>query len=269
MIKTYEEFVEKLNRKIKSNDDFYYELLKTVVKNPNRYTGIFRLSNAKTKLLQNVTQSREIKFGDFMEDIVTEYIEEMGYTNLDKNIGKDEKGDALSADQIFKIGDGVCLIEQKVRDDHDSTKKRGQYENFRKKYSLLKRNYPNGKIRAIMWFVDDSLVKNKKYYMKRINAETLEGIEIDVYYGAQLFEQLFERIDIWDEIVKYLSRNKEERSEEILTIPDFDTSPEMYSALKRLKKCHPRLYKKLISDTSQYVQLRKELFPTGENLKKL
>lgn len=31
MIKTYEDFVEKLNRKIKSDDDFYFELLCTVV----------------------------------------------------------------------------------------------------------------------------------------------------------------------------------------------------------------------------------------------
>ena len=66
---TYEHFIDKLNAKIKSDESFIYELLVTAVKNPNRYTGIFRLSNAKTKLIQNVTQSREIKFGDFMEEI--------------------------------------------------------------------------------------------------------------------------------------------------------------------------------------------------------
>lgn len=80
----YEEFKRKLDEKIKSDDDFYYELLVTVIKNPNRYTGIFRLSNAKTKLVQNVTQSREIKFGDFMEEIVTDYIELIGKTNHEK-----------------------------------------------------------------------------------------------------------------------------------------------------------------------------------------
>ena len=95
MILTYEFFVEKLNEKIKSDADFCYELLKNVIDNPHRYTGIFRLSNAKTKLIQNVTQSREIKFGDFMEDIVTLYIEKMGYNNLNKRIGTDENGDAL------------------------------------------------------------------------------------------------------------------------------------------------------------------------------
>lgn len=123
MIKTYNEFINLLNKKIKSDEQFVYELLITVIKNPNRYTGIFRLSNAKTKLIQNVTQSREIKFGDFMEEIITDYIFDMGYKNIDKNIGCDEEGNALSADQVFIKDKTLYLIEQKIRDDHDSTKK--------------------------------------------------------------------------------------------------------------------------------------------------
>lgn len=140
----YSQFIHKLEDRITTDDNFNYELLKTVIKYPKRYTGIFRLSNAKTKLIQNVTQSREIKFGDFMEDIVTDYIAIMGYTNLDKNIGNDEDGNALSADQVFKkeTENTVYLIEQKIRDDHDSTKKRGQFQNFKKKYMLLKRQFP-------------------------------------------------------------------------------------------------------------------------------
>ena len=127
----YSYFIGKLNERIKSDDSFNFELLKTVIKNPNRYTGIFRLSNAKTKLIQNVTQSREIKFDDFMEDIVTDYISMMGYKNLSKNIGNDEDGNALSADQVFTKGNTVFLIEQKIRDDHDSTKKRGDRKSTR------------------------------------------------------------------------------------------------------------------------------------------
>ena len=58
------------------------------------------------------------------------------------------------------------MIEQKMRDDHDSTKKRGQFENFLKKVSYLKEKFPNKEIEAGMWFVDNSLVKNKKYYLE-------------------------------------------------------------------------------------------------------
>ncbi len=66
-----------------------------------------------TKLVQNATQSREIKFGDFLENIVTKYIEIMGYINLDKSIGVDDDGNALEADQVFCSGDTIYLIEQK------------------------------------------------------------------------------------------------------------------------------------------------------------
>ena len=115
MLKQYENFAQELSDKIKSDDEFYYELLITVIENPRRYTGIFRVSNAKTKLIQNVTQSREIKFGDFMEDVITCYIAEMGYENLDKKIS-----DNLEADQLFTDGNTIYLIEQKMRDDHDN-----------------------------------------------------------------------------------------------------------------------------------------------------
>lgn len=266
MIFTYEHFIEKLNLKIKSDESFVYELLVTVVKNPNRYTGIFRLSNAKTKLIQNATQSREIKFGDFMEDIVTEYIAAMGYTNLDKNIGTDEEGNALSADQVFMKDNTVYLVEQKIRDDHDSTKKRGQFQNFKKKYLLLKNMYPGYNVNATMWFIDDSLVKNKNYYLSEAESETADNVTLNIYYGGTLFEELFNRSDVWDEICSYLARNKRERNDEILHIPDFDTSPEILAALRKLKSNKPSLYRRLISNQPAYVQLRNELFPTGTNL---
>lgn len=264
----YLQFKDKLEHRIITDDSFNYELLKTVIKNPKRYTGIFRLSNAKTKLIQNVTQSREIKFGDFMEDIVTDYIAIMGYTNLDKNIGNDEDGNALSADQVFKKGteNTVYLIEQKVRDDHDSTKKRGQFQNFKKKYMLLKRQFPNCKINATMWFIDDGLVKNKNYYISETVNNNVYGITQNILYGEELFTQIFKNVDVWKEICGYLKRNKQERSNEILTIPDFDTSIEMLEALKKVKTNDTNLYRKLISDKPEYIQLRAELFPTGKNL---
>ena len=271
MILSYEHFVDKLNEKIKEDDAFYYELLETVIKNPKRFTGIFRLSNAKTKLIQNVTQSREIKFGDFMEDIITDYIEAMGYQNQDKSIGTDEEGNELNADQVFTSDRDrtVFLIEQKIRDDHDSTKKRGQYQNFQKKYKLLRRLYPSDLVEATMWFIDDSLKKNKRYYFGRAADEDVLGVNINIYYGEELFTKLFHRSDVWEEIVCYLQKNKMERSSETLTIPDFDTSDEMYQALRKLKKENPKLYKKLLSPRPVYVQLRNELFSTGYNINRV
>ena len=262
MIKNYKDFSDELNEKIKSDDEFYYELLITVINNPQRYTGIFRVSNARTKLLQNVTQSREIKFGDFMEDVITWYLSQMGYENLDKKIDDD-----LLADQLCKQENIIYLIEQKIRDDHDSTKKEGQYNNFRKKYLRLKEKYPEFIIEAVMWFIDDSLKKNKKYYLEQANLNFETGINVHIMYGIELFTEIFKRPDVWNEICRHLERNKKERSNEVLTIPDFDTSDEILRALKKLKNEKNNLYKKLISSKPEYLQLRNELFPTGKNLK--
>lgn len=117
-----------------------------------------------------------------------------------------------------------------------------------------------------MWFIDDSLVKNKNYYTEEANNEQLTGIDINIFYGGILFNKLFNRTDVWDEICAYLERNKQERSNEALNIPNFNTSPEVKEAIKRLKKEEPNLYKKLTSDKPEYIQLRNELFPSGINI---
>lgn len=273
MLISYDDFKRKLDEKIKCDDDFYYELLTTVIDNPERYTGIFRISNVKTKLIQNVTQSREIKFGDFMEEIVTEYLGLIGCENQEKDI-RDDKGNVLKTDQYFIYDDTVFLIEQKIRDDHDSSKKDGQYDNFQKKYALLKRLHPDKPINATMWFVDNSLTKNKKYYEDRIDKENLADIRISIKYGEELFNDIIKRPDVWEEICDHLERNKKERSREELKIPDFDTDDEIYRALVRLKKEKPRTFSSLIGETKvgqrpKYVQLRKELFPTERNFKRI
>lgn len=265
---TYDKFKNRLNERI-FGEDLNYEILLTVLKNPKRYIGLFRITNAKTKLIQNLTQSCEIKFGDFIEDILSEYIDEMGYEALDKNIGFDEENNKLNADQIFKDKHTLYLIEQKIRDDHDSTKKRGQYANLIKKIKILKQNFPNFSIIACMWFSDDSLKKNKKFYEEQSYNNTDDRVDIFVFYGKELFEKLFNRRDIFDELISHLRKNKEERSKDILSVPDFDMSEEIKNTLLKIKKNYPKLIKNLLSNKNEFIELRKELFPTGENLKDL
>ena len=146
-------------------------------------------------------------------------------------------------------------------------KKRGQYQNFRKKYLCLKKQYPNYTINAIMWFIDNSFTKNYKYYQNEVDKENNKNIEIHILYGESLFTQIFNREDVWNEIYEYLIKNKKERSDEILNIPSFDTSEEIFMALQKLKKQKSNLLQKLLSDSPIYIQLRRELFPTEENLK--
>ncbi|MDR2828704.1 MAG: hypothetical protein LBV51_04720 [Acholeplasmatales bacterium] len=119
----YEEFKKMLDEKMKVGSDLYIDLLSTIINNPSRYTGLYRLTNVNEKIAQNISQSNEIKFGDFMEDIVTEYLIENGFQTYHKKIVDNEKNKILSVDQLFAGNENIYIVEQKMRDDHDSTKK--------------------------------------------------------------------------------------------------------------------------------------------------
>lgn len=263
MLITYDEFCQKLLNTIQSGDDFYLELVKTVIDNPARYCGLFRLSNAKTKLIQNVTQSKEIKFGDLIEEISTEYISKLGYSNFDKNLGADANGDVLNVDQYFTDGKTIYMAEMKIRDDHDSTKKRGQYSNFEKKIRLIKSRHPNQHIDASMWFVDDGLVKNKNYYQSEMDNEHFDNCSLHLYYGGTFFESLNNGKEAWNELVSILKEYRKDNSSVDVYIPDFGSSEEILKALVNLPYSY---WNKLLSTNEKYVLLRNELFGSGNNI---
>lgn len=265
MIITYDEFCETLLRTIQTGEDFYSDLLETVIKNPARYCGLFRLSNARTKLIQNVTQSKEIKFGDLIEEITTEYLSRLGYKNFDKNLGYDSNGDELNVDQYFTDGTTIYMVEMKIRDDHDSTKKRGQYANFQKKIRLIKQRHPNKHIEASMWFVDDGLVKNKNYYKAQMQAEHFMNCTLHLYYGGEFFHSLQGGDTAWEELIDILRHYRIENADTDVDIPDFGSSQEMLKALVNLPTTY---WNKLNSNTDKYILLRNELFSGGNNIEK-
>lgn len=70
----YKEFAAILNDAIfeKSKSD----LLSKIAKHPERYVGLFRPSKPKAKVMQNLLQSHEIRFGDSFEVLISKYLEE-------------------------------------------------------------------------------------------------------------------------------------------------------------------------------------------------
>ena len=71
----YNKFKQILNETIfeKSKAD----LLTKIANSPSRYIGLFRPTKPKAKLLQNLLQSHEIRFGDAFEIIIEEYLRGM------------------------------------------------------------------------------------------------------------------------------------------------------------------------------------------------
>jgi len=265
MLIKYEEFIELLKQKIPVGDELYLALLKKIIENPERYCGLFRLSNVKNKLIQNLTQSNEIKLGDFLEDNLTICIERKGYKNLPKSLKANSQAQRYMADQLFEKNHEIYFIEQKIRDDHDSTKKRGQLSNFISKIKLIRNKYPNLKLNAYMWFIDESMHKNINYYSEEIAKLKFSNTSLSIYYGGKLFIDLGD-FDIWQNLVDNLTFYRANMSQETIIIPDFDISDEIFEAMKRLQK---RELMKLLSNKEIYIKVREELFSSNYNIERI
>jgi hypothetical protein len=225
---TYDKFVYILEKHLHKDEKI--ALLKSLAENPNRFVGIFRPTNPKTKIRQFLTQSGEIRFGDAMEEIITEFLKDSGYTILERTVRK-SNGELLNIDQHFQNNKGHYFIEQKVRDDHDSTKKRGQLNNFKEKYYELKNKY--GNIIGIMYFIDPFLKKNRNYYLEELENMKKQGEHVYLFYGKELFK--FLKIQhVWDKLIEWLKTWRQNIPE--LMKVDFDlTADESFHEIKNLE----------------------------------
>ena len=82
------------------------------------WIGLFRPTKPKTKLIQNITQSNEIKFGDALESIFEKYFKKIGFEILTKTYKL--SGRTLKIDQLIKKSNTIYLIEQKIRANNRS-----------------------------------------------------------------------------------------------------------------------------------------------------
>jgi hypothetical protein len=257
----YQEFVQVLNKRI-----FYgnkRELLGRLANNPERFIGLFRPSKPSTKILQHLLQSYEIRMGDALEEIIGLVIQGQGYILLDKNI-QGENNELLRLDQYFTDGQKYYFIEQKIRDDHDSTKKRGQMQNFEKKLKALYREHGSNLV-GIMYFIDPDFSKNKNYYQEQI--QTLRGgyeqVELHLFYGKQLFEYLG-IADFWDKMLGWLKKWKEDLPE----IPEINFDANPYESFMEIKDINASIWQKIISNDKLWEEgIIKALFRTGDTLK--
>lgn len=240
------------------------DLLKKVADYPDRYVGLFRPTKPEAKLLQNLLQSNEIRFGDAFEVVIEQYFISAGWRSLPQKIISKE-GDALDIDQLFIKDEKVLFIEQKVRDDHDSTKKRGQISNFEKKLEALVDIYGEKVEWGFFYFIDPSLIKNRNFYQPELKKlQESWGVHLSVSYGQDMFDQLG-RPDMWLNIMANLQKWRQD-------IPDlpninFDTNPA--ESAEEIKGLSFRIFRKLFDDERIVNQILPVLFPTGETLELL
>jgi len=256
----YERFKDILNKHIFEGEK--RDLLKRLADKPERFIGLFRPTKPGAKILQHLLQSHEIRFGDAMEEIIREIIGDLGYNNLPKNI-KNSNCEMLLIDQYFTNGITYYFIEQKVRDDHDSTKKRGQIENFEKKLEALY-NLHGKNLIGIMYFIDPDLRKNQNFYTEKLKEfSNFYGVELYLFYGRELFEY-FNRPKIWDDLVQWLKKWKDELPE--LPEINFDEKPE--ESFEEIKELEVRYWRRILQNDKLWKEgIIQALFKTGETFR--
>ena len=201
----YDKFCAILNKHIFEGEK--KELLRRIAETPERFIGLFRPTKPGAKILQHLLQSHEIRMGDALEEIIEEILKSLGFKILSKNM-VNESGETLSLDQYFTDEKIYYFIEQKVRDDHDSTKKRGQISNFETKLEILHKEHGEN-LFGIMYFIDPDLSKNKNYYIEELKRlEKFYGVKLYLFYGKELFEYL-KHPEIWDNILFWLKQWKD------------------------------------------------------------
>ena len=258
----YQRFCSILNKHIFEGQK--KKLLQKIADRPERFIGLFRPTKPGTKILQHLLQSHQIRFGDALEQLVEEILKDMGYDALSKSI-VNENGETLSPDQYFTDGTKCYFIEQKVRDDHDSTKKRGQVANFEAKLEILHREHGD-LLTGIMYFIDPDFSKNKNYYLRQLTEfQQFFGIELHLFYGKELFDYLESPV-LWDNILEWLRRWKDSLPE--LPEINFDRTPQ--ESFEEIKDLELRYWRKILGNERLWQEgIIKALFREGATLRLL
>lgn len=259
----YDKFTDILNVAIFT--DSKAKLLESIARDPQRFIGLFRPTTPRVKLQQNILQSREIRMGDALEKIVRCYLQENGCEILggDVQIG----GKRKNIDLHFRRGEDVFVVEQKVRDDHDSTKKSGQIRDFLSKLESGISENGAKRTRGGIFFVDPSLSKNREYYRKELAdfAGKHDGLRARLWYGGEFFADILGDDGVWKEMLSHLAKWKEG----IKDFPDvnFDTDPE--SSFEEIRHLPPRVFMKIFNNEDVRKEILPVLFPANKSLEKL
>lgn len=159
------------------NEQEYLESLLQDNKDIMRLVSPFQVLPLKTKIIQYAYTSFNIRFGNIAEAIVKDILISYGAIYYERRL-KDK-----DIDQYFSYRNKDYFIEQKIRDDHDSSKKVGQVENYLEKKTISSCE------KSACWFIDPSFKKNNRFYKTKIGMELYYGAEINSFLISIFGEQ--------------------------------------------------------------------------------
>jgi hypothetical protein len=197
------------------------------------------------------------------KSLFKKYFEQLGFINLEKKIGDGKE--YLDLDQIFRNGAFIYFIEQKVRDDHDSTKKRGQISNFEKKINALLRIYKETELKCYTYFIDPGLTKNKRFYTQELDKIHSDyNVYTKLCYGKELWDEI-KHPEVWSELLHYLERWKKD----IPDMPSINFDDEAKNTFEEIKDIDVSIFRKMLNNKEICKEILPILFPENKVLQLL
>ena len=142
-----------------------------------------------------------------------------------------------------------------------------KFENFEHKYNAIVKRYPTCEVVPIMWFIDDSLNKNKNYYLLQMEEMSHDySCRPHLFYGESLFENLDDfPSEIWQEVLKYLECWKDTLPD----MPEINFDLDANSVFNEIKNLDVSIFRKLFNNQDIIEQIFPIIFPEGTVLKLL
>ena len=254
----FENFKQILNKQI--FDKSKRSLLENIAKHPERFTGLFRPAKPNSNIILHLLQSNNIKFGNAIEKIFEQYFIEAGYTIIDGRITFNDT--YIDIDLLVIKDKTIIMIEQKVRDDHDSTKRKANLIAFTEKIDAIQNKYKDHQFKCLLYFVDPSFTRNKSFYKPQI-----EQIESDyqvytrVLYGSELWSDMGYP-DIWIEMNSFLKQWQTTLPD----IPSVNLDLDYENTFDEIKDITPTIYRSLLTNSLIVSELLPILFSENKTL---
>lgn len=268
---------DNLIKKIDPTNMIPYIIDKMITK-PKLLTGFKKINTFSLRMYASFGQANNIKYGTVLENYFNKYLEEMGWKMLERDytLTDEEKqryqndSNRVNVDLVAKHEDTIIFIEQKILDNHDSTKKTGQLRNFQEKATVIQRTYPSYDIYGFEWFIDDTQVKNGSNWQTHNEEFEIEHPEyknkLFVVYGTGLEDKLSEITDIdhsgmltsFDTFMKnwHLSHGKD--------LPELEFDKYPMDVVERLKLYSYKKVYDMLTNEELREQIHPIIFPNNQ-----
>lgn len=163
-------------------------------------------------------QQEQIAFGTETEKVLSEVFSSIPYVkvlNSHVTFQKYDRKKSAIIDHVLELGNVILVLEQKLKDNHDSTKNTGQFDDLIEKMNAVKRAHPDKTVIPVMYFLTDTQKGAKKKF-----TTLLSQYGGRVCYGKELFDVFF--TDIADELWETLDTAINELQRKEPTVLDYD-----------------------------------------------